>query len=154
MNTFIKKSQHGDTIVEVLLAVAVISSMLVGAFSIANKSSSQIRMAQERSEATKLTTTVLELSKKNADLSANKNQWYCYDYNNKKLIKVLGLPAYASVGDVNSAYNSDCLYAPSGGVQFISFVILESPANKFTVNTRWDGVGGAREQQVMMYRGE
>jgi type II secretory pathway pseudopilin PulG len=49
-----KLTQRGDTIVEVLIAVTVVSTVLVAAISISNKSLQQIRMAQERTEAQKI----------------------------------------------------------------------------------------------------
>lgn len=53
-------NQAGDTIVEVLIAVVVVSVVLVGAYTISNASLRQIRMAQERGEAQKLATGILE----------------------------------------------------------------------------------------------
>ena len=52
--------QKGDTIVEVLIAVVVVSVVLVGAYTISNASLRQIRMAQERGEAQKLAVGMLE----------------------------------------------------------------------------------------------
>lgn len=52
--------QKGDTIVEVLIAVVVVSVVLVGAYTISNASLRQIRMAQERGEAQKLAVGELE----------------------------------------------------------------------------------------------
>lgn len=46
--------QRGDTIVEVLIAMAVLGSVLVGSISIANKSLLRIQMAQERTGAQKV----------------------------------------------------------------------------------------------------
>lgn len=54
------KNQKGDTIVEVLLAVAALSLVLTASYVLANRSSQGIRQAQERSEALKHTETQLE----------------------------------------------------------------------------------------------
>jgi type II secretory pathway pseudopilin PulG len=54
MSITTRLTQRGDTIVEVLIAVAVVSTVLVAAISISNKSLQQIRMAQERTEAQKI----------------------------------------------------------------------------------------------------
>jgi len=52
--------QRGDTIVEVLIAVAVASSVLTAAFATSNASLKQIRMAQEHSEAQKIAAASVE----------------------------------------------------------------------------------------------
>jgi Tfp pilus assembly protein PilV len=51
---------RGDTIVEVMIAVAVISSVLGGAYITTNKSLQATRDAQERANATKLVESQLE----------------------------------------------------------------------------------------------
>ena len=56
-------SQRGDTIVEVLLAMAVVGLVLGVAYGITNRSVAIGRSAQERSEALKLAETQLELLK-------------------------------------------------------------------------------------------
>lgn len=57
------KQQRGDTIVEVLLAMAVVGMVLGVAFGIANRSVAVGRSAQERSEALKYAETQVELIK-------------------------------------------------------------------------------------------
>ncbi len=52
--------QTGDTIVEVLIAVVVVSVVLVGAYTISNASLRQIRISQERGEAQKIAAGHLE----------------------------------------------------------------------------------------------
>ena len=47
-------SNGGDTIVEVLIAIAVVSAVLGGAFVSANRSLNMSRQSQERGEALKL----------------------------------------------------------------------------------------------------
>jgi type II secretory pathway pseudopilin PulG len=46
--------QNGDTIVEVLIALAVLGSVLVGGYSIATRSINSVRVSQERGEALKI----------------------------------------------------------------------------------------------------
>lgn len=157
--------QAGDTIVEVLLSVAIISSMLVGSFAIANKSSTQIRMAQERTEATKLTTTVIEQIKNSPSEFTVSDKWNCYDFNNNLVlppssslvapeIPTANFPVFNSSTDTNSTFNPACEFAPNNGVKYITFVKYDSAINKFDINTRWDRAGGSREQEIMVYRSE
>lgn len=53
--------QAGDTIVEVIIAVAVVSSVLVGAFTLSNSSVRAIRDSEEHSEALELLQGQVEL---------------------------------------------------------------------------------------------
>lgn len=53
--------QAGDTIVEVVIAVAVVSSVLVGAFSLSSSSVRAIRDSEEHSEALQLLQGQVEL---------------------------------------------------------------------------------------------
>lgn len=55
-----QSSQRGDTIVEVLIAIAVISLVLAGAYATTNRSLLATRAAQERSNALKLVESQLE----------------------------------------------------------------------------------------------
>jgi Tfp pilus assembly protein PilV len=157
-------NQNGDTIVEVLLSVAIISSMLVGSFAIANKSSTQIRSAQERTEAAKLTSTVIEQIKSSpSDFITPADSWRCYKFDGYSTlppgvgatdINDASFPVFNSANDKNNNYNSDCAFAPNSGVDYITFVRYDGPEDKFDINTRWDKAGGGREQVVMVYRSE
>lgn len=62
MNLFkrLNQSNSGDTIVEVLIAVAIVGSVLTGAFAISNRSLQQVRMAQEQTEAQKIASSQVE----------------------------------------------------------------------------------------------
>lgn len=53
MNRF-KKSQNGETIIEVLIAIMILSAILAGAFAISNRSQKTVQAGQERSQAQSL----------------------------------------------------------------------------------------------------
>jgi type II secretory pathway pseudopilin PulG len=53
--------QRGDTIVEVIIAVAVISAILAGAFALTNRSSRAVRDAEEHAQALQLLQGQVEL---------------------------------------------------------------------------------------------
>ncbi len=59
---FIKaiKNQRGDTIIEVMIALSVLMVIIVGGYSIATRSLNGVRIAQERSEASKIAEGQLE----------------------------------------------------------------------------------------------
>lgn len=62
-----KRSQSGDTIIEVLLAMVVVGLSLGTAYGIANGALATGRNAQERSEAVKIAESQIELLKNNID---------------------------------------------------------------------------------------
>jgi type II secretory pathway pseudopilin PulG len=61
-------NEFGDTIVEVMLAIAIVSAVLGGAFVSANTSLQGTRQSQERGEAMKLLEGQLELLKSAAEV--------------------------------------------------------------------------------------
>ncbi len=53
-DAMIRKDQRGDTIVEVLICLAIMGMVVASSYAIANRSQVGIRNSQERAEATKL----------------------------------------------------------------------------------------------------
>lgn len=53
-------SQRGDTIIEVLVAIAVVSSVVITAFSVVNRTTKNTRQAQEHSASLKLVESQVE----------------------------------------------------------------------------------------------
>jgi len=63
MRQIISRRRHnnrGDTIVEVLICILVISSVLAGAFAVTNQSLLEVQDSQERSQAVKIAETQIE----------------------------------------------------------------------------------------------
>lgn len=60
-----RRSQSGDTLVEVLISILVVSLVLTGAYVTTNRSTLGIRNSQERSEALKLVQGQLEQVRQN-----------------------------------------------------------------------------------------
>lgn len=60
MKFITKMTSRGDTIVEVLIAVALMGVILTGAYAISNRSSTGIRQGQERAEALKIAESQVE----------------------------------------------------------------------------------------------
>ncbi len=58
-----QRAERGDTIVEVLIAIAVVSTVLGGAYVTTNRSLQNTRSAQEQSNAVKVVESQLELLK-------------------------------------------------------------------------------------------
>src|SRR5688572_28551189 len=60
MNNMTTRRQAGDTIVEVLIVIAIVSSVLVGAFYVANTSTKTVQDNQEHTEAQQRLQTQVE----------------------------------------------------------------------------------------------
>lgn len=72
------RNQRGDTIVEVLIAISIVSLTLAGAYASVSRSTNATRTAQERGEALKWAETQVEQLKA-ADTAAIPNlSTFCY----------------------------------------------------------------------------
>lgn len=136
-----KLTQKGDTIVEVLISVAIVGLMLTGAFAISNASYKQIRMAQERSEAQRVAQSAVELLDSASGV--------------KKLTEGSAPPAFCLLPDLTTqpAASKDC--KDRGGLYDISIKRVGDADNSrytFAVTVSWDGLSGRREQLTVDYR--
>jgi type II secretory pathway pseudopilin PulG len=163
-NWYRQINQAGDTIVEVLIATAVVSSVLAGAFLVSQKSSLAVRDSQEHSEMSQVLQGQVELVRSLA-LSATDNtsgifahppggtKYFCVDGSNPaNPVRVdfpsgFNLPApdadtYASYppkcSNIQSRYNVAVTYDPSSQV--------------FTFTGRWDRLSGGKNQEQLSYR--
>lgn len=162
---YLTSSEAGDTIVEVLIAIMVISSMLVGAFSIINKSSMQIRASQERTEASRITTSLLEKIKNDSGpfiQDPPNTNWRCDTAGGSvpagpgsvpTEMVVSSLPVFQSSSDTAAGYNAAC-GRDNGGVTYITVYSHDPTTDVFRIVTRWDRAGGGREQLEMVYATE
>jgi Tfp pilus assembly protein PilV len=149
--------QTGDTIVEVLLAMAVMSLILGGAYSIANRSLIGGRQAQERGEALKFTEAQVEKVKTLAGTNYAQLQQatlYCLDdtLTNKNITGLSSFPPLASTN--LGVYPAECINQnPDGTPGFYHYAIQYDSASSndvFTVVTRWDRAGGGGFDEVRL----
>lgn len=156
LRTRYSRRQSGDTIVEVLIAVAVVSAVIVGAFTIANRSSQQIRASQERSEALKITASAVEMIKSNKSTAVGNtvlNSPRCAvlapltqdQFKTFAMVDGGALPALAS--DKTDSYVAAC--NSSSNVVY-STSITRVDDSTFQIRTRWDRVGGGDRQEVQI----
>lgn len=139
-------SQKGDTIVEVLIAIAVMTSVLGGAFVMTNRSLQNTRTAQERVNAVKLAESQVELIK---NVVAT----------NPDAIFGAGVPAaycINSAGTVLTSTNAACKVDGAGNAtttQPAFNLSITRSSNTFTVTNSWVSIrGGGNNSVQMKYR--
>lgn len=131
MSAQLKRQQKGDTIVEVLIAMAVASSVLATSFITMNRNLLIARTSQERSEAAKYAQGQLEALKATTDaklpIPAGS---FCF---NLLTGAISGAPC------VSSYYNA-------------SIVRDLSAPRQYRITVTWDKLGGGTETTIMAYR--
>ena len=137
MSTGLRRlTSRGDTIVEVLLAIAAVSMVLGGAFVTANKSLNGNRQAQERGEVTKLLESQLEqlkeLAKTDDTVFTGGPNPFCMNGTTRV---VVGNPA--------------CQQGVGGRYRL---QILRTGSSRFEASANWDKAGGGQEQASIIYR--
>jgi type II secretory pathway pseudopilin PulG len=132
-----KLNEIGDTIVEVMLAIAVVSAVLGGAFVSSNKSLQGARQSQERGEAMKLLEGQLERMKQLSG-STGSNL-----FTQSAPFCVNDTPAIRLASDAACRQGTDGRYALS----------ITRNANTFTALATWDRIGGGGQDRVqLIYR--
>lgn len=131
----------GDTIVEVLLAIAVISAVLGGAYASASQSSRGLRQSQERGEALKLLEAQIELLK-SAKASG-------YSFPASGFCMKQGLQRLESLPATDEA----CSQGTGNRYQLS---LQRGQPREYTATAAWDSFGGGAEQErvTIVYRVE
>ena len=155
------RDQSGDTIVEVLIALAVISSVIVGAFFVVQKSTTAVRDSQEHGEVQQLLQGQVELVRSialKADASdpifSTNPKYFCIDMSNPATPKRQDFPSGfvlpdSAADDDYNGYPSVCKDIQTYYNIAISF---DSSTNTFTAVGRWDRLNGGKDQETMAYR--
>lgn len=147
-------NNHGDTIVEVLLAVAVIGGILAISYATMNRNLANLRDNQERTEATKLAQGQIEalVAKWRDDSAAVTSQGtggFCIN-------DIAAAPIALSGGAPNAAAGSDNLVGDYGACRsgFYSYGIKASnlASNTYSAYVRWERIGGGINEVVYAHR--
>lgn len=153
------RREAGDTIVEVLIAIAVISSVLAITYSIMSRNLAMMRDNQERTEAAKLAQGQLEALRARwatetgrDDLLAQAGTGFCIDTNG------MGLPGLSggapnndlSTDDFAEDYPAECV---SNNIFHIGVKLQSDGLTTATyqVTVRWDALTGSRGQVIYAY---
>lgn len=147
------RNQAGDTIVEVIIAVAVVSLLLTGAFIVTNRNMQAVRDSEEHAEALQLLQGQVELLRSAAANSGG-------------LPSGLSTPfcLTSSAFYQPAANNTHCTLDPSGnGVLGGRYqVAISSPTSTpnvgttttFNLTTTWDALGGGTDKVFLSYKVE
>ncbi|GAC1387774.1 MAG: hypothetical protein NVS1B7_2690 [Candidatus Saccharimonadales bacterium] len=166
-----RRDQAGDTIVEVLIAMAVTSLMLGGAFATANTSLQNTIQAQERSEAMKVAEMEVEILNTLSQLKSGDPSYInVYDPANPVFcLHTTGVKAtpfsleVINSSDANLPSASDqlnnyqtCTFASDGtsgpSYRYNTAIIYDFNTRTFTIQERWLRLGGNFDQLQIKYR--
>ena len=145
-------NSRGDTIIEVLIAIAVVSSVLGITYSIMNKNIQTTRDNQERSEASKIAQGQLELLR---------TAWFSVPVS--KFTSQVAVGNFCMKEDMTSAnvsnpnqlddlgYDLSCI-KDDLYYHFIAKNNADINNLSYTVTVRWNHLGGGRSEIVMAYK--
>lgn len=149
------RAQVGDTLVEVLLCLAIVGLVLGAGYASSSRSMAGIRTAQERSEALKIAEGQLE-SLRGGTFTSLPTGIFCI----REAAQVTDAEVQAAVSsiptdpsaDTYAGYHSDC--RKGSGVQY-HLAIFGSSAGvdqmQYQVAVRWDSLSGSVKNQVELY---
>ena len=150
-NPLKQSNQRGDTIVEVLIALAIISSVLAGAFFVTNRSTQNVRDTEEHTQALQLLQGQIERVRADVNDGAQNSDfpsYFCYDKDSQ-------LQIATSSSDFSKCPND---LSGSSGVAY-EFLIAKADTpggsgnNKlFTASVHWDGLHGQANSEQLLYK--
>lgn len=133
-------SQTGDTIVEVIIAVAVVATILAGAFVVTNRSTQAVRDSQEHAEALQLLQGQVELLRHaalNHGLTGATTSPFCLD---------------ASTFYDNADTNSACLVNNLYRLEIIQNAASSGQTTTFDLTATWDAINGNTDKVYLSYK--
>jgi prepilin-type N-terminal cleavage/methylation domain-containing protein len=163
----LKRLQSGDTIVEVLIAIAIISLVLTGAFSTTHASLLATRTSQEHAEALKLLEGQIEnIRAYNVSPPSPINtEPFCIDVSSTsathqaKFGGGVVIPGSAAADPLaDTMYKPSCQLPGAAGEAYkyyISIVYipgLSATNGTYDLRARWDGFNGSHNQVELFYR--
>ncbi len=126
-------TSRGDTIIEVLIAIGIVSLVLTSAYALTNKNVSSIQQVQEQSYAQKLAEQQVELLRA---ASPKPTATGCFN------------PSTGAF--VSPASNAIC--KPVSGNATYQITITSLGSNRYSVVTAWDALGGSKPKVTLYYK--
>jgi type II secretory pathway pseudopilin PulG len=145
----------GDTIVEVLIAIAVVSSVLAISYSTMNRNILVGRDNQERTEASKLALGQIEALKNIAEfdeteLNTDRVTPFCIDVNNANLTSDNVIPNSAFRSDFSDVFANYPPACTSSGRYFLA-IQYDSANEIYRAYVRWEGLITDKNESVIVY---
>lgn len=145
--------KRGDTIVEVLVVVAVLGFVIMISYSVATRTQRTNRQTEEHTQAIKIAEGQLEKlrSYNTAIIGTN----FCFNQNGDLVTLPGGVQAPDYTQEDFSLYPDDCKLPPVGGncASYCYYVsVNKGNDGLYTVAVRWDGPTGRRDQVILQYR--
>ena len=149
----VKLSKNGETIVEVLFAIAVVASAIGGAFAISSRSSNTIQANQERYQAQLIANSQadgLRIYESN-NLTFTPNAYFCM--NNSSI--VAGDGTYTNPSNPSNVPHG-CMQSNGSNQNLYTIYIkaLNSGSvdeNIFMITVQWDSLLGGKDQVELLY---
>jgi type II secretory pathway pseudopilin PulG len=144
-------SQAGDTIIEVMFAVAVVGMVIGGSYVVATRAQRVGRYAQEQTEALKQVEAQIEKVKYLAGLGITSGANYIFDTTAGKTTFCIS-DTYTKVLASDSSYDANCKGRGGSGLYDVKVDYQAVPADGgtdlFVVNASWDRQGTAERGNV------
>jgi Tfp pilus assembly protein PilV len=154
-----KLGQHGDTIVEVLIACTVVGMVLVSSFAVVNRTLNNSRQSQEHEEALKVAESQLEALKgltgaTYSTIFTSVSYQFCVQTDNVT-IKHFSNDTYDKTRvDDTTYYPTECQRTTPGGYKYNISIHKDGIAahkNVFFVNVDWYGPTGGIDDVGLIY---
>jgi hypothetical protein len=144
-------NQRGDTIVEVLICLLIISVVLVGAYVSSNRSLSYTRQAQERSEGLKYAEQQVEKFKTLTSIPGYNN--FCLKDDNTSVL-ITNPPSPEPDLDTFSSTNYPPECKTTTGVPYYQWIAKDPATNSITIRIRWSKLVGVGNNEVKLTVGQ
>ncbi len=123
------RSERGDTIVEVLIAVAVVSLVLTSAYMLSNRNRQNMQSIKEQAQAQKLVEQQIEML---------------------RLTDADNIPTSGCLSEVNvSATGAGCKKVDGGAEYTVSITGIDTKT--YRASAEWDKLGGGKSTVSMSY---
>lgn len=151
-------NSRGDTIIEVMIAMAVASAVLGSSYTITNRSLANSQQAQEHSAALKLAQSQIEQIRAFAQTRPSSHPMFdafahCIAYSGVQKGQVVDLTQVSvssPANDDSSKYIAEC--KDIGDVNFRTAFTYDNTRSTFTVYVSWDGITGQQDQVSAVYK--
>lgn len=136
---YLKSNQRGDTIIEVLIAIAIASAVLGGAYAFTNRASKGTLQSQEHVEATRLVESQIERLRKRIDDGGSIDTSFCF--NSTGNYTLADPCSFTGLGDF--VYSVSVTSVPGGG-SLGGFI--------YTARAEWPSVNSGTDRVEMVYK--